>query len=566
MDVCQNYSIGDNDKIPRNSEKIGYIYCSPRLQLSFACTICVGVKEELFLNNDKTMFITNEFAEFRDHMQKQHFARLNPNLNPPYSEKITKNISESEQVGSADRNSNMELSGEATHEQFLERNRSGSDNVNKHEPEIEINDVYISDSDISEHQTTQPVHDYNNTFLGRFQGSGSHVSKDNVALLENSLETSRNSFNLSPVHISNGDDDTQDYAPSLQMKSHDIVTIELSDDEDTNILETRSRRNSISDSMFNCNICSEMFLQREDLLLHRRIHNVTETLPLTEIRNADVCIPTPEASPVSPGNSVINPSQLSSISNTSKNPSPRVQCSTCGKHFSSKGRLKWHERTKHKPVTSEENKSCIICKKLIANTDMDRHMATEHNPLEQHPILSELLSRIHSNANIHHSTEAGQYKSRPFKCVLCGKRTGSVKTMIVHHHRFHSAEPHAETSRCEICQKLILIKNMRLHMTSVHKEYLNQNKSMENLARAFDFDVEYSTKAYESNLPSPSSSTSQTELTPEENEYLYQLFTGQDTASHSECLINNISSTLNEEDEEVISFGEVVPPKMDLDS
>lgn len=79
--------------------------------------------------------------------------------------------------------------------------------------------------------------------------------------------------------------------------------------------------------------------------------------------------------------------------------------------------------------------------------------------------------QLDRHQRLHLSNREGKrkFKSRPFQCNICGKRTTTEKAMLIHQRRFHSPESDIDTADCEICQKRVLTKNLHLHML-VHSE------------------------------------------------------------------------------------------------
>uniref|UniRef100_A0A1A9X3J0 C2H2-type domain-containing protein n=1 Tax=Glossina brevipalpis TaxID=37001 RepID=A0A1A9X3J0_9MUSC len=70
----------------------------------------------------------------------------------------------------------------------------------------------------------------------------------------------------------------------------------------------------------------------------------------------------------------------------------------------------------------------------------------------------------HQRTHLSNYESQRKFRVRPFQCNVCGKRTITEKAMTVHQRRFHSLESDSETTRCHICQKLVLTTNIQQHM------------------------------------------------------------------------------------------------------
>lgn len=209
------------------------------------------------------------------------------------------------------------------------------------------------------------------------------------------------------------------------------------------------------------------------------------------------------------------------------------KCMVCGRKYKTERMLKKHRRLVHNFEANDTE--CTICRKIIHKTNLALHMSTEHDQ-SAYPILAHLLSAIHHSEATTHRVEANQCRTRPFKCVLCGKRTKTAHSMIVHHRRFHGPDCDSETTICRICGKRILSRNIRLHVASVHgylgefncktcKLSFKSNLTLQKHQRQFHSEVRDSANHHiPEDSPSPRSSVSGDELTPAEREYLFQLF------------------------------------------
>ncbi|XP_069670849.1 zinc finger protein 723-like isoform X2 [Periplaneta americana] len=219
------------------------------------------------------------------------------------------------------------------------------------------------------------------------------------------------------------------------------------DREEENLIQSVSNRpdcsniRDVSDNSIKCNICNKVFVTRQSLKHHVRIHTMKKSM------KCDVC-----------GKCFSRLAKLKEHVRIHTGEKP-FKCEICGKCFSHIGNLNQHARIH----TGERPFNCEECGKCFTQLGHLRYHVRNHTG--EKPFKCDVCGKCFSessNFNNHARIHTGEKR---FKCEACGKCFSKSSHLSVHA-RIHTGE---RPFKCEVCGKcFIASSNLSTH-ARIHK-------------------------------------------------------------------------------------------------
>lgn len=149
--------------------------------------------------------------------------------------------------------------------------------------------------------------------------------------------------------------------------------------------------------------------------------------------------------------------------------SKRHSCLECFETFSSQTNLQKHSMKSHghgvigTVMYSRDSSSCPICEQVFSNYRMKHHLM--HHKEETFQCIScpkvfKKKETLQRHSDCHHSTE------KRFICPTCGKRFTKKSILTQHETQIHNSVK--LYIRCEICLKMMQVKNLQMHINKMH--------------------------------------------------------------------------------------------------
>jgi len=136
-----------------------------------------------------------------------------------------------------------------------------------------------------------------------------------------------------------------------------------------------------------------------------------------------------------------------------------VECSPCGKSFTSKDQLKRHKRGVHDGIVVE----CDTCDfKSTRKDNLDKHMLSKHSTKSYICDICQYQTKLESKYNEHYKYKHLGHK---FECKFCEFNTTSKDTLYYHRQKAHSGK----IIQCGLCQKIFTkLSSLKEHLMSLH--------------------------------------------------------------------------------------------------
>lgn len=151
--------------------------------------------------------------------------------------------------------------------------------------------------------------------------------------------------------------------------------------------------------------------------------------------------------------------------------SRRNKCMECSESFTSQTNLQKHSMKVHGHgvigtiLYSKDSSACPICGQMFSKMRMKYHLMhhqEESFQCNSCPKVFKKLETLQRHCDCHHSTE------KRFACATCGKKFSKKSILTQHETQIHNTVK--LYIRCEICLKLMQVKNLQMHMDKMHGE------------------------------------------------------------------------------------------------